>query len=185
MQTLIQKQKNILTVAMVAALSVSVPRLRAEGKEKTVKPAKAELPQLQLSVAAPSHWRPFLSNDLAEAFASRLAEIFRREGYRGEIAFLEDAAPKSDSPVLAVELTHWRVNQAERAECVFNASLICDGRKRPLGAFENDRLVWNDRFGRWGVADALGDAADGALRDLSDKLGELGILHGFPIMPAA
>jgi hypothetical protein len=184
MQTLIQKQKNILTVAMVAALSVSVPRLRAEGKEKSAKPAKAELPQLQLAVTAPSHWRPFLSNDLAEAFASRLAEVFRREGYRGEVTFLDDNTANPDAPVLGVELTNWRVNQTEHAECSFIASLKYEGGEHKIGEFENDRLVWNDRFGRWGVANALGDAADGALRKLSGKLGALGILSGFPVSAA-
>ncbi len=184
MQTLIQKQKNILTVAMVAALSVSVPRLRAEGKEKSAKPAKAELAQLQLTVEAPRHWRPFLSNDLAEAFASRLAEGFRRAGYRGEIVFLDDDTTNPDTPVLRVELTNWRVDQTQHAECSFTASLKYDGREHKIGAFENGRLVWNDRFGRWGVANALGDAADGALRELSGKLGALGILSGFPVSAA-
>ncbi|HEY4247336.1 MAG TPA: hypothetical protein VGM64_10800 [Lacunisphaera sp.] len=181
MQTLIQKQKNILTVAMVAALSVSVPRLRAEGKEKSTKSAKVELAQLQLKVGVPRHWRPFLSNDLAGAFASRLAEVFRREGYRGEIAFLDGNTANPDAPVLGVELTNWRVNQTEHAECSFTASLKYEGQEHKIGEFENDRLVWNDRFGRWGLADALGDAADGALRELSGKLGSLGILGGFPV----
>ncbi|MEO6995110.1 MAG: hypothetical protein ABI273_16000 [Lacunisphaera sp.] len=181
MQSLIQKQKNILTVAMVAALSVSVPRLRDDGKEKSAKPAKVELPQLQLAVTAPRQWRPFLSNDLAEAFASRLAEIFRRDGYRGEITFLDDGAAKSPAPVLDVELTNWRIKPTERAECIFSATLRSDGRAHHLGVFENDRLVWNDRSGRWGVAEALSDAADGALRNLSGKLGELGTLNGVPL----
>ena len=181
MQTLIQKQKNILTVAMVAALSVSVPPLRAEGKEKSTKSAKTELAQLQLTVEVPRHWRPFLSNDLAEAFASRLAEVFRREGYRGEIVFLDDTPAKPDAPVLGIELTNWRVNHTQHAECSFTALLKYDGREHKLGAFENGRLVWNDRFGRWGVAEALGDAADGALRNLSFKLGALGILTGFTV----
>lgn len=181
MQTLIQKQKNILTVAMVAALSVSVPRLRAEGKEKSTKPAKAELAQLQLTVEVPRQWRPFLSNDLAEAFASRLAETFRREGYAGEIVFLDDNKAKPNAPVLKIELMNWRVNQTEHAECSFSASLKYEGQEHKIGTFENERLVWNDRFGRWGVANALGDAADGALRELSGKLGAQGILSGFPV----
>jgi hypothetical protein len=180
MQSLIQKQKNILTVAMVAALSVSVPRFRAEEKQKPTKPAKAELPQLQLAVNVPPHWRPFLANDLAEAFATRLAEVFRREGYAGEVRFLDEERADADAPVLAVGLANWRIHRTDRAECSFTASLNCDGREHRLGTFANDLLVGNDRFGRWGLANALADVADGALRELSDKLTSLGVLAGFP-----
>jgi len=184
MQTLIQKQKNILTVAMVAALSVSVPRFRAEEKQKLTKSAKAELPQLQLVVTVPPHWRPFLSNDLAEAFSTRLAEVFRRTGYTGEIRFLDEERAAAAAPLLAVELINWRINRTDRAVCTFTASLKSDNREHTLGTFENDLLVWNDRFGRWGLANALGNAADRALRDLSDKLNSLGVLSGFPIRTA-
>ncbi len=180
MQTLIQKQKNLLTVAMVAALSVSVPRARAMEKETTAKPAKLELPQLQLTVDVPPDWRPFLSDDLAEAFASRLSDVFRRRGYTGEIKFLDHDDPQPGVPVLAIRLINWRVGRTDNAECTFTANLNRGGTEHDLGIFENTSFVWNNHMGRWGLAEALGDVADGALRDLSTKLDKASLLPGFP-----
>lgn len=180
MQSLIQKQKNILSVAIVAALSVSGPRIRAVEKENaTAKPAKAELPQLQLSVDVPPHWRPFLSDDLAEAFAGRLSDVFRRRGYAGEVQFLDRDDPRPDAPLLAIRLINWRIGRTDNAECTFTATLKNGDQEHDLGIFENTSLVWNNSMGRWGLADALGDVADRAIRDLSDKLSKDSLLPGF------
>ena len=181
MQTLIPKQKNLLTVAMVAALSVSVPRARAAEKETTTKPAKAEQPQLQLTVDVPSHWRPFLSNDLAEAFASRLADVFRRSGYPGDIQFLDQDTPNPEVPVLAVRVINWRIGRTESAECSLTATFNQDGHQHALGAFEHTSLAWHNHSSRLGRADALGDVADAALRDLSAKLDQAGLLQGLTV----
>ena len=181
MQSLVQKQKNILTVAMVAALSVSGPRLRALEKENTAKPAKAEQLQLQLTVDVPPHWRPFLSDDLAEAFASRLTDVFRRLGYAGEVRFLDHEDAKPEAPVLLIRLINWRIGRTDNAECTFTASLKNGGQEHHLGIFENTSLVWNDPRGRWGLANALGDVADSALRDLSTKLSQERLLPGFAL----
>ena len=181
MKTLIQKQKNLLTVAVVAALSVSVPRARAAEKETTAKPAKAELPQLQLTVEVPPHWRPFLSDDLAEAFASRLTDVFCRRGYSGNIKFLDHEDPQSEVPVLAVRLINWRIARTDHAECVFTAALNTGGETHELGIFENSSHVWNNHLGHWVLADALGDVADGALRNLSSRLDKAALQPGFVV----
>jgi hypothetical protein len=181
MQYLVQKQKNILTVAIVAALSVSEPPARAAAKENTAKPAKAELPQLQVTVNVPPQWRPFLSDDLAGAFASRLSDVFRRHGYAGEVRFIDHDNPKPDVPWLTVRLINWRIERTDNAECTFTATLNSGGREHELGIFENTSLAWNNNLGRWGLADALGDVADGALRDLSTKLHKAGLLPGFSV----
>jgi hypothetical protein len=179
MQFLIQKQKNLFTVAMVAALSVSGPRARALEKENTAKPAKAELPQLQLAVDVPPQWRPFLSDDLAEAFASRLTDVFRRRGYAGEVRFLDHDDPKSGAPLLTIRLINWRVGRIDNAECTFTASLKNGSEEHELGIFENTSFAWNNNGTRWGLADVLGDVADGALTDLSSKLSKDDLLPGF------
>ena len=144
MQFLIQKQKNLLTVAVVAALSISGPRARGGEKESAAKPAKAELPQLQLTVDVPAQWRPFLSDDLAEAFASRLTDVFRRRGYTGEVRFLDHDEPNADLPVLAVRLINWRIGRTDTAECTFTASLKTTGQEHELGIFENTSFVWTN-----------------------------------------
>jgi hypothetical protein len=183
MQALTQKPKNLLTVAIVAALSVNAPRLRGwEKKENTTEPTKEDLPQLQITVDAPSHWRPFLSDDLAEAFGSRLPEVFRRHGYAGEVNFIDREAPRSAVPILAVRLINWRVDRNENAVCTFAAALTCGDRQHELGLFENTAHGWNNHTAeRWGFADALGDVADGALCDLATKLDETGLLPGFQL----
>jgi len=181
MQTLISKQKNLLTVAMVAALSVSAPRARASQKGTTAKPAEAELPQLQLTVELPSHWRPFLSDDLAEAFASRLTNTFRRRGFAGEVRFLDHEVPNPDIPLLAVQVINWRIGHGESAECSITATLTLNENEpqHELGVFENTSLA--GRTHPMGRADALADVADGALRDLSIKLDQAGLLQGFAV----
>lgn len=179
MQTLIQKQKNLLTVAMVAALSVGGPRARGEEKDRPAKSAKAELAQLQLMVHVPPQWRPFLSDDLAEAFASRLNDVFDRRGYSGEIQFLDHAKARADTPALAIQLINWRMGRTDLAECSFTATLQNGSQTHSLGIFENTSPVSDTRKARWGAAQALGEVADAALRDLSAKLSQGSLLRGF------
>lgn len=181
MQTLIRKQKNLLTVAMVAALSVGGPRTRGDEKERPAKPAKAELAQLQLMVQVPPHWRPFLSDDLAEAFASRLNDVFGRRGYSGEIKFLDHAEARADTPALAIQLINWRIGRTDHAECAFTATLQNENEAHSLGVFESTSSTSGTIKPRWGAAQALGEVADAALRDLSTKLIQNGLLRGvFP-----
>ena len=164
---------------MVAALSVSTTRSRAGDNENAAKPTRAETPRLQLTVDVPPRWRPFLSDDLAEAFASRLADVFRRHGYPPAIRFIEHENPATDVPVLAIRLIDWRISHPHQAECTFSAALKNDDGEHALGIFENTRREWSHRFGHGDPADALGEVADGALRDLSAKLDQSGLLPGF------
>jgi hypothetical protein len=179
MQILTQNPKNILTVALVATLSVHTPAARAAEKNTSAKSARAELPQLQVTVDVPPNWRPFLSDDLAEAFASHLTEVFHRRGYTGKIHFLDHEDPLAGVPVLAVRLINWRIGHADSAECNFTASLTAAGQEQDLGIFEHTNLILNQNQGRRGFADALGEVADGALGNLSAKVAQAGLLRGF------
>lgn len=179
MQTLVQKQKNLFTVAMVAALSVGSPRTHAREKDQGSNSAKALLSQLQLAVEVPPHWRPFLSDDLAEAFASRLTKVFRQNGYGGRISFLSHPTRATDSPVLAIHLLNWRATGAEHAECTFTAAVKSRNGTHELGLFENTSVARHDHGG---FALALGDVADGALLSLSRKLANDGLLPGFRVV---
>ena len=174
------KAKNLLTAALAATLSVGFPAGRAVAKDATGKPVKAEMPQLQLSVDVPPNWRPFLSDDLAEAFASRVAGVFRRRGFAGAIKFLDHEEASPDVPVLAIRLITWRIGRTDNAECTFSASIAAGGKEQSLGFFESTSLMWNKGLGRWGLAEALGDVADDALRDLAIRLGQAGLVTGFP-----
>ena len=174
------KAKNLLTAALAATLSVGFPAGRAAEKDATGKRAKIEVPQLQLSVDVPPNWRPFLSDDLAEAFASRVSDVFRRRGFAGTIKFLDHDDPSPDIPVLAIRLITWRIGRTDNAECTFSASVTAGGKEQSLGFFESTSLMWNKGLGRWGLADALGDVADGALRDLALRLDQAGFVPGFP-----
>jgi hypothetical protein len=179
MKAMTRQSKNLLTVAFVAALSAGMPPVRAADKETPSKPAKAELPQLQLTVDVPPNWRPFLADDLAEAFASRVSDVFRRRGYAGTVRFIDRDAPAKETPVLAIRLITWRIGRTDSAECTFTAALTAGGQEHALGIFENTALVWNRGLGRWALADALGDVADGALRDLSARLAHAAFVPGF------
>ena len=171
--------KNYLAAGLVATLTVAIPTSRAA--EKTAGPGTS-IPSttapLQLTVDVPVHWRPFLSDDLAEAFASRAADILRRAGFAGKVNFLDRAPAQPGLPLLALQLIAWRVGVTDTAECTFTASLTVDGREHDLGIFENTDLVWSRSQGRWGLAEAMGDAADGALRDLSRRLAQSGLVAG-------
>lgn len=177
---MIPRTKNFLAVGLAATLTVNLPAAPVADKDPAAKPAKAELPQLQLTVNVPPHWRPFLADDLADAFASRVADVFRRQGYTGQVDFLSLGDPKPDQPVLAIRLIHWRLGRTDNAECSFTASVRAGGKEESLGVFENTTLVWISGMSRWGLADALGDAADDALRDLARKLAGSGTVPGFP-----
>ena len=173
------KAKNLLTAALAATLSVGFPAGRAVAKDATGKRAKVELPQLQLSVDVPPNWRPFLSDDLAEAFASRVSDVFRRRGFSGAIKFLDHDDPSPDLPALSIRLITWRIGRTDNAECTFTANVTIGGQEHLLGVFEHTSLLWNKGQGRWGLADALGDVADGALRDLAIRLDQAGLVTGF------
>jgi hypothetical protein len=177
---MIPRSRNLLATGLAATLAVTLPRSYAADRNQSAKPAKAELPQLQLTVHVPAHWRPFLADDLADAFASRVADVFRRQGFTGEVEFVPAGEPDPGVPVLVLSLISWRISRTDNAECTFSAAIQAGGSEESLGVFENTHLFWNSGVGHRGMAEALGDAADGALRDLAAKLARSGSVPGFP-----
>jgi hypothetical protein len=177
---MIPRSRNLLATGLAATLAVTLPRSYAADRNQSAKPAKAELPQLQLTVHVPAHWRPFLADDLADAFASRVADVFRRQGFTGEVEFVPAGESGRGVSVLAIRLINWRISRTDSAECTFTAAVLTDHREENLGLFDNTRLPWSSSMGHRGVAGALGDAADGALRELAGKLGRSASVPGFP-----
>ncbi|MDI1337758.1 MAG: hypothetical protein PSU94_16365 [Lacunisphaera sp.] len=177
---MIPRTRNLLAAGLAASLAVSLPEARATEQDPAAKPAQADLPQLQLTVDVPPNWRPFLADDLADAFASRVMDVFRRHGYTGEVKFIPIGDPAKDRLLLAIRLINWRIGRTDSAECVFTAVLIAGGKEESLGIFDHTNLAFNRGMGRWGLADALGDVADDALRGLAKKLANDPNVPGFP-----
>lgn len=177
---MIPRSRNLLATGLAATLAVTLPRSYAAADNgPSAKSAKAEMPQLQLTLDVPPHWRPFLSDDLADAFASRVTDVFRRQGFTGEMEFVPAGEPDRNAPVLAIRLINWRIGRTDNAECTFAAAVRSGGREENLGVFENTPLTWASGLGPGGLANALGDAADGALRDLARQLARNGTVSGF------
>jgi hypothetical protein len=178
---MIPRTSNLLATGLAATLTVTLPRSYAAAVRELFKLAKVALPQLGLTVDVPPTWRPFLADDLAEAFASRVANVFRRQGFTGKVKFVAVGEPDEGKPMLAIQLIHWRLRQTENAECTFTATVNSGGQEESLGTFEHTTLVWIRGMNRWGLVDALGDAADGALRDLARQLAMNGTVPGFAV----
>jgi len=179
---MIPRSSNLLAAGLAATLAVTRPRRRFAAAGRTLfRLARARLTQLQLTVAVPPHWRRFLADDLADAFASRVMDVFRRQGFTGEMEFVSAGEPHREQPALAIRLIHWRLGRSDNGECTFTATLNSGGSEEPLGTFENSTRAWIRGTNRWGLADALGAAADAALRDLARQLARNGTVPGFAV----
>jgi hypothetical protein len=176
---MIPRSRNLLATGLAATLAVTLPRNYAADRNLSAKPAKAGQPQLQLAVTTPPQWRPLLADDLADAFASRVADVLCRQGFNVGVAFIPSGDPDSGHPVLAIRLIHWRLGRTDSAECLFTATIQSGDKKEDLGAFENTHLPWLSGTSRRGLAEVLGDAADGALRELAGKLAQSGSVPWF------
>lgn len=156
---------TLLTVALATAF-VSVPS-SALASTKT----KA-LPTLQISVDVPPTWRPFLEDDIADAFFYRIRDAFHREGFKGEITEISRGDEvQAAVPYLDVSLMEWRIDRVGNVDCTFSASLKKDGQAHSLGLFNGTSIVWTmGVHDRWDIQQGLDDSAQSAARDLYRKL---------------
>ncbi len=118
-----------------------------------------------------------LADDITTAFAQRLDEVFHRQGFQGEIrqiALLDQ--PARALPLLTINLTEWRVDLVGNITCTFTGNVQTGETKRSLGIFTESAFRWMSGPGRFGLADSLGQAAEGAIRQLYDKLARSGQL---------
>lgn len=141
--------------------------------------------EIQVTVDVPPSWQPFLDDDVAEAFASRLQDTFRRQGFTGRIAHVRlPDEPKAGLPTIALRLTEWRIDRSGHARCTFGASLRTPLGEKALGLFTDTAIFWPGVGGRWGInrrfeaANALEDAAERALRDLHDRVAASDLIPG-------
>jgi len=140
---------------------------------------------LNVAVDVPVSWRPFLADDVADAFASRLADTFKREGYQGRIAHVTRLdTPEAGVPLLEIRLSEWRIDHAGSAQCTFTAALKTPTGETSLGLVNNSAIFWPVSSGRWSInrryemANALENAAENALRDLYAKLAQTNQVPG-------
>jgi hypothetical protein len=71
---------------------------------------------------------------------------------------------------LTINLSEWRMNHIGNIDCTFTANLQTDKTTRHLGIFSGMSFRWMSGPGRFGLADAFGDAAEDAARQLYDAL---------------
>lgn len=172
------KTQLLPLVAIAAASTVALPtKVHAADPNEPV--------ALQVRVDVPPTWRPFLDDDISEAFASRVADSFRQRGFDGRIRTIAQRdEPVPELPLLQVQLTEWRIDRLGHARCTFSASLRSADGQRDLGIFTDSSLFSVSSGGRWHLsrvfdqANALEDAADNALRDLYRSVVKSRLLPG-------
>ena len=170
-------------VLFCAAIFAANATSRAADTKKPAPP-----PDLQFYVDVPPTWRPFLDDDIAEAFASRVEYVFKQRGYAGLMAFVQrNDEPKPKLPVLEVRLLEWRISRTGNAECTFSATLKNAAAEKSLGLVANTAIFWPTRGGHWGMgrsfeaANALDSAAERALRELYQRVAETGLIPGLVV----
>jgi hypothetical protein len=138
-------------------------------------------PTLLVEVDVPPTWRPFLDEDIAEAFAERLQEVFSQRGFQGRVKQIDNAdkkQPRENLNILTLFLTEWRVDRAGFVQCTFTASIRTPAGEKNLGIFTATSIQWVAGRNRWALADAFDEAARNALNDLYDQLQRSNLLPG-------
>jgi hypothetical protein len=134
---------------------------------------------LQVQINIPPTWRPMLEDEVSEAFASYVIDIFRRQGYKGdikEVRWFDEPSP--GCCLLTINLTEWRMNHMGSIDCTFTANLQTEQTTRHLGVFSGMSFRWMSGPGRFGLADAFGDAAEDGIRQLYDAVARTELVPG-------
>lgn len=141
--------------------------------------ASRDAGSLQVYVNVPPSWRPMFEERVGEAFVDHLRDVFRRRGFAGEIVELDRFdEPKPGTALLVVNLTEWRMSHTGHIECTFTANLQTPDATRHLGIFSGIALQWMSTPGRFGLAEAFGNAAEDALRQLHESIAETELVPG-------
>lgn len=127
---------------------------------------------LQVQVNVPPTWRPWLEDDIADVFANRVEEVFRRHGFDGRVERVDPVVDELDEarPLLTINLIEWRIRRSGMIECTFTASLQNGNTVHQFGLYTTSRIRWLNAPGRFGLARAFEDAADTALDDLAEDI---------------
>jgi hypothetical protein len=163
-----------IVVAMACALALTLPPLRAADESK---PATGTV--LQVRVEIPPTPRPNMEQRVGDRFVDEMADVFRNLGFEGKVERLDSLdKPKEGAPQLLIRLFDWERGPTGNIECRFAASLQVNGTKRDLGSFTNTAPSTLTMPGRFGVARAFDDAAEGALRQLYEAIAKTELVPG-------
>ena len=152
------KNKTSLILGSLLALSLLAPLASA----KTTEAAR-----LQVLVDTPAVFDMLARDDIADALAIHLSEAFRRGGFDGRIAQIDNLDEVDSAlPLLEVNLIDWRTRPAGTVDCRVSATLTTlDGTEIRLGIFSGTAISWQTH-NRFTVSRAFEDAALDAMRSL-------------------
>ena len=116
---------------------------------------------------------------VTEAFVSYIYDVFRRQGFKGEIEEVHwSEEPSPGCCLLTINMTEWRMNHIGNIDCTFTANLQTESKVRHLGVFTGMAFRWMSGPGRFGLADAFTDAAEDAIEHLFTALAETELVPG-------
>lgn len=168
---------KIIPFALCSALLFLSPR--AWSAPVADRPAATQPGTLQVQVNVPPSWQPMFEDRVAEAFADYIIDGFKRQGFKGRVVQVTSFdEPSPGCCLLLINLTEWRMNQIGNIACSFTANLQTDRAVRTLGVFSGMSFRWMSGPGRFGLADAFGDAAQDAIRQLYDTLAKTELVPG-------
>jgi hypothetical protein len=163
--------------SVVLVLSAAMFVAAAPAANQPTPPSKPGTLQVQVNI--PPTWRPMMEDRVAETFASYIFDVFRRQGYKGEITevrWYEEPSP--GCCLLTINLTEWRMNHIGNIDCTFTANIQTEKATRHLGIFSGMSFRWMSGPGRFGLADGFEDAAEDAIRHLYDELARTELVPG-------
>lgn len=137
---------------------------------------------LNVHVNVPPQWNMFWNDRVTMAFVDVARDVFHNEGFERpveEVTYFEDIerAPY----LLTLNLHQWRIDRLGQVECTFTADLRTPAGTKNLGVYTHSELWGYHGPGRFGLAQSFEEAADGALRQLSEDLARTEMLPGFRI----
>jgi len=160
--------------AVFIGAAVAAPK-DAASKPAPAAPAKT---MLQISVQVPPTMRPWLEDDVAEAFADRVQTALHEQGLKdGVVCLRPSEEPVPDKALLQVHLLEWRTDHAGMVDCTFSATLSARKQSRSLGLFIGTGMMMTSRRDWFGRVEQYDDAARQALRDLLERIRQTHLLE--------
>lgn len=164
-------------IALIAlCLGCAALPLHAASKKDQARPSR-----LQVTVSVPPSINSLRDDDIADAFAYRVATVLHEQGFKGHIQYVDSYdSPKSEVPVLEINLIEWRVDRTGNVDCTFSANLRGPAGQKNLGLFSGTSMMLWPRHDIFARADGFEQAARGALGDLAKKIAETKLVPEVP-----